>query len=95
MRVVTTVQVDAPLEKVWPVLDEDENLKLWMPDVIETTYPDGKPEGDPVGTRFVEPRHGSFSTGTTRQSMKGIMATGPGIAISGSASPRASEIRSS
>jgi len=54
MRVVTTVQIDAPLEKVWPLLDEDENLKLWMPDVIETTYPDGKPEGDPVGTRFVQ-----------------------------------------
>jgi len=34
MRVVTTVQIDAALEKVWP-LDEDENLKLWMPDVIE------------------------------------------------------------
>ncbi len=35
MRVVTTVQIDAPLEKVWALLDEDENLKLWMPDVIE------------------------------------------------------------
>lgn len=52
MRVETTVQIDAPLERVWPLLDEDENLKLWMPDVIETTYPDGKPEGDPVGARF-------------------------------------------
>ncbi|MES0402582.1 MAG: hypothetical protein ABUJ93_03650 [Hyphomicrobium sp.] len=36
MRVVTTVQIDASLEKVWPLLDEDENLKQWMPDVIET-----------------------------------------------------------
>jgi uncharacterized protein YndB with AHSA1/START domain len=52
MRVVTTVDIDAPIEGVWPLLDKDENIKLWMPDVIETTYPDGKPEGDPVGTRF-------------------------------------------
>jgi len=52
MRVATTVDIDAPIERVWPLLDRDENLKLWMPDVIETTYPGGKPEGDPVGTRF-------------------------------------------
>ena len=54
MRVVTTVHIDAPLEKVWPLLDEDKNFKLWMPDVIETTYPDGKPAGDPVGARFAQ-----------------------------------------
>ena len=52
MRVVTTVDIAAPIERVWPLLDRDENIKLWMPDVIETTYPDGKQEGDPVGTRF-------------------------------------------
>lgn len=54
MRVMATVDINAPLDKVWPLLDEDENLKLWMPDVIETSYPDGKPEGDRVGTRFAQ-----------------------------------------
>jgi uncharacterized protein YndB with AHSA1/START domain len=37
MRVVTTDQFDAPPDRVWPLLDEDENLKLWIPDVIPTT----------------------------------------------------------
>jgi len=54
MRIATTVGIEAPIERVWPLLDDDANLKLWMPDVLETTYPDGKPEGDPVGTRFVQ-----------------------------------------
>jgi uncharacterized protein YndB with AHSA1/START domain len=54
MEIARTVKVEAPIERVWPLLDDDRNLKLWMPDVIETTYPHGKPEGDPVGTRFIQ-----------------------------------------
>jgi uncharacterized protein YndB with AHSA1/START domain len=54
MQIATTVEIGAPLDRVWPLINDDENLKLWMPDVVETTYPEGKPEGDPVGTRFLQ-----------------------------------------
>lgn len=54
MHITTTVDIEAPIDVVWPLLNEDENLNLWMPDVIETSYPDGKQAGDPVGTRFIQ-----------------------------------------
>ena len=52
MRIARVVDIDAPVERVWPLIAEDRNIGLWMPDVLETTYPDGKPQGDPVGARF-------------------------------------------
>jgi uncharacterized protein YndB with AHSA1/START domain len=52
MRLTTAVDIAAPVERVWPLIAEDRNIGLWMPDVLETTYPDGRPPGDPVGTRF-------------------------------------------
>jgi uncharacterized protein YndB with AHSA1/START domain len=52
MRIATVVEINAPVERVWPLVAEDGNIGLWMPDVLETTYPDGRPQGDPVGTRF-------------------------------------------
>lgn len=58
MEIARTVNIGAPIERVWPLLDDDRNLQLWMPDVIETSYPHGKPEGDPVGTRFVQHSRG-------------------------------------
>ncbi len=54
MQIKTAIEIEAPIGVVWPLLDADENLKLWMPDVVETTYPEGKSEGNPVGTRFVQ-----------------------------------------
>lgn len=54
MQLAIEIDIDAPVERVWPLLEDDENLKLWMPDVVETLYPDGKAAGDPVGTRFVQ-----------------------------------------
>lgn len=58
MQIAQTLEIAAPRDRVWPLLDDDENLKLWMPDVVDTTYPDGKPEAgsqlSPVGTRFLQ-----------------------------------------
>jgi uncharacterized protein YndB with AHSA1/START domain len=48
MRVATAGQIDAPPERVCPLLDEDENLKLWIPDVIATTHPNVKRVGDSI-----------------------------------------------
>jgi hypothetical protein len=42
MRIATTVDIKAPIERVWPLIEDDRNLSLRMPDVLETSYPDGK-----------------------------------------------------
>jgi uncharacterized protein YndB with AHSA1/START domain len=54
MRIATTIDIDAPTRRVWALLEDERNLRLWMPDVLETTYPGGKPEGDPGGARFLQ-----------------------------------------
>lgn len=46
--------IAAPLERVWELIDDDENLKRWMDGLVDTSYPDGLDRTRPVGTRFVQ-----------------------------------------
>ena len=54
MAVSETFLIAATPETVWSLIDDPEKLPLWMPDVIETVYPDGRPVTSLVGTRFVQ-----------------------------------------
>lgn len=46
--------VTAPVERVWELIDDEENLKRWMDGLVDTSYPDGLDRARPVGTRFVQ-----------------------------------------
>lgn len=54
MRIERKLRINAPVERVWTMIDDDRNHAKWMPNVIGIRYPDGRPQGDPVGTRFVQ-----------------------------------------
>lgn len=54
MRLARTVLIDAPTDRVWALLDDERNIPQWMPHVVGTRFPDGKPAGDPVGARFIQ-----------------------------------------
>ena len=54
MRQTRRLRVNAPPAKVWELIDDDSKLPLWMPHIIATRYPDGKPHDMPVGTRFIQ-----------------------------------------
>ncbi|HLS46874.1 MAG TPA: SRPBCC family protein [Gemmatimonadales bacterium] len=54
MNETYAMQIDAPVERVWELIDDRENLKRWMDGLEETTYPDGAVAGKEVGTRFVQ-----------------------------------------
>lgn len=54
MRIVKEISIAAPHKLVWDLIDGDEARKLWIPDLVATTYPAGRPKSDPTGTRFRE-----------------------------------------
>lgn len=54
MRQTRSLRVNAPAAKVWELIDDDRKLTLWMPHIVATRYPNGKPQVDRVGTRFVQ-----------------------------------------
>lgn len=46
--------INAPIARVWSLLEDDEKLPLWMPQIVEINYPYGKHRDAPVGTRFTQ-----------------------------------------
>jgi carbon monoxide dehydrogenase subunit G len=54
MALATTLYIDAPPARVWQLIDDPMHLPLWMPEVIDTVYPDGRKTDDARGTRFVQ-----------------------------------------
>jgi uncharacterized protein YndB with AHSA1/START domain len=52
MQTTIEVDIDAPLDVVWTILDDERNLPRWVPEVVETTFPDGHDRANPVGVRF-------------------------------------------
>ena len=46
--------INAPIARVWSLLEDDEKLPLWIPQIVEINYPDGKNSDAPVGTRFTQ-----------------------------------------
>lgn len=54
MRQTRSIRINAPPRKVWELISDDRKLPQWMPNVVRTTYPDGKPKGSQIGARFVQ-----------------------------------------
>lgn len=52
MRIIREISIAAPHTAVWPLIDDDDRRMLWLPEIVATTYPAGRPKGDPTGTRF-------------------------------------------
>jgi uncharacterized protein YndB with AHSA1/START domain len=54
MKIRTTVEIAAPIERVWPLIGDDKNIPLWMPEIVETRYGDEHDRMKPVGARFTQ-----------------------------------------
>lgn len=54
MRQTRRIRIQAPHSRVWELIDDDRKVSSWMPHIVATRYPGGKPAGDPVGAKFVQ-----------------------------------------
>ena len=54
MRHARSILINAKPDRVWELIDDDSKLPLWMPSVVSTRYPNGRRQGNPIGTRFVQ-----------------------------------------
>ena len=52
MAITFQVDIEATLEQVWALLDDETQLPLWMPEIVETVYPEDRDRDAPVGTTF-------------------------------------------
>lgn len=52
MAITRTIEIDAPIERVFDLVDKPENLRRWIDGLEETTYLDEPDPASPVGTRF-------------------------------------------
>jgi uncharacterized protein YndB with AHSA1/START domain len=52
VSVSQTVVIEAPIERVFDLVDRPENLKLWIDGLEETTYLSEPDPDNPVGARF-------------------------------------------
>ncbi|MGD8550012.1 MAG: SRPBCC family protein [Methyloceanibacter sp.] len=52
MQITFENQITAPVPVAWSFLYDDTKLPLWMTEVVDISYPDGRNSEDPVGTRF-------------------------------------------
>ncbi len=53
MKCSTTLDIAAPIDRVFTFVEDPEKLKLWLKGLQETTYlPESGPGGKGVGTRF-------------------------------------------
>jgi uncharacterized protein YndB with AHSA1/START domain len=47
-----TLEVNAPIEKAFDLVDDKEKLKWWMDGLVDTVYTSDYNPNQPVGTRF-------------------------------------------
>lgn len=52
MRQTRRIRINAPTTRVWELVDDDDNISRWMPQVVRVTYPDGKPKVKAPGVKF-------------------------------------------
>ena len=52
MAITYQVDIEATIEQVWMLLDDETQLPLWMPEIVEMVYPEGRDRDAPVGTTF-------------------------------------------
>jgi hypothetical protein len=54
MRQTRRIRINAPVERVWNLIDDETKRPQWMPHVVATRFPDGKPKDNLKGTRFIQ-----------------------------------------
>ena len=54
MRQTRSIRINASPQKVWELIDDDDKVPKWMPHIVSTRYPEGRPMGDRKGARFVQ-----------------------------------------
>lgn len=47
-----SMDIDAPIERVFPFIDEEEKTKLWIEELVGNTYVGTVDPNDPVGAKF-------------------------------------------
>jgi uncharacterized protein YndB with AHSA1/START domain len=47
-----SLEIEAPIGKVFPLVEDPERIKLWMKGLEETVYVTARNRENPVGTRF-------------------------------------------
>ena len=52
MAITYQMDMNAPIEKVFDLVDDDEKIKLWMEGLEETIYTSPHDRENPVGTTF-------------------------------------------
>jgi len=52
MLIAVQIDIEAPLDSVWSVLNDESKHFLWIPGVIQTSYPDVYDRQNQAGTRF-------------------------------------------
>lgn len=48
------LEIDAPVERVFALVEDPEQMKLWMRGLEETVYPTKRSRPDQVGARFTQ-----------------------------------------
>ena len=46
--------INASPETVFRYIDEEDKIKLWIPELVANEFPHGKPKENPVGTKFIQ-----------------------------------------
>ena len=54
MNIEYSLYVNAPVQDVFSLVNDKDNLKLWMDDVVETTYLESPQREDPIGRKFIQ-----------------------------------------
>jgi uncharacterized protein YndB with AHSA1/START domain len=52
MNCTYTLHINAPIDKVFSLVDEEKNLKKWLDGLEETIFPEGYERAKKVGTKF-------------------------------------------
>jgi len=52
MAVTYSIEMNAPIERVFDYVEDTEKMKLWMDGLEETVYTSGRDPANPVGTKF-------------------------------------------
>lgn len=54
MNIEYSLYVNAPVQDVFSLVDDKDNLKLWMDDVVETIYLENHQREAPIGRKFIQ-----------------------------------------
>ncbi|MFQ5613511.1 MAG: SRPBCC family protein [Anaerolineae bacterium] len=52
MKITRAIQINAPLDRVFALVDDEEKLKLWMDGLEETRYLSEPDPQNPIGAKF-------------------------------------------